>query len=507
MNQESSEPMPERLDLLLINPGGREKIYQQLGADLTAVEPPLWCRLIAGHILDHGFSVEIIDSEAMNWNEEKVAEEVRRRDPRLVGMVVFGHQPSASTQQMMAASAACAAIKDGEADRKIIIVGGHVSALPERTMAEERIDWACNGEGPATIRQLLNVLRDDPEEPDFSSVEGLVWRDGDDIRNNPSAPLTRDLDQELHGNVWHLLPMDRYRAHNWQCFGALDTRQPYASIYTILGCPYRCTFCCINAPFGVNRYRMRKPENVVAEIDLLYREYGVKTIKIIDEMFVLNDRHVTRICELLAEKPYAGELNIWAYARIDTVKPDMLALLRSAGIRWLALGIESGSEHVRDGAEKSFTQDDIRDIVRRIQMADISVIGNYIFGLPDDDLATMRQTLDLAKELNCEFANFYSAMAYPGSQLYTHAVEQGWELPELWSGYSQHSHDCTPLPTDHVSAADVLGFRDDAFHEYFSTKRYLDMVAQKFGVETANSITYITKHRLSRRLLEERPDP
>jgi anaerobic magnesium-protoporphyrin IX monomethyl ester cyclase len=507
MNTASKNPRGERLDLLLINPGGREKIYQQLGADLTAIEPPLWCRLIAGHILDHDFTVEIIDSEAMSWNEETIAEEVKRRDPLLVGMVVFGHQPSASTQQMMAASAACAAIKDREPDRNIIIVGGHVSALPERTLDEERVDWACNGEGPITIRQLLETLQDTPEDPDLTNIEGLVWRDGDSVRNNPSAPLIRDLDQDLHGNVWHLLPMDRYRAHNWQCFGDLESRQPYASIYTSLGCPYRCTFCCINAPFGVNRYRMRTPEKVVAEIDLLYRDYGVKTIKIIDEMFVLNDRHVNSICEMLAEKPYAGELNIWAYARIDTVKPKMLALLRSAGIQWLALGIESGSEHVRDGAEKSFSQEDIQDIVRRIQMADISVIGNYIFGLPDDDLATMRQTLDLAKELNCEFANFYSAMAYPGSQLYTDAVAQHAALPEQWSGFSQHSHDCTPLPTDHVSAAEVLKFRDDAFHEYFSTKRYLDMVTQKFGVATTESITDITKHRLRRALLEERPNP
>jgi anaerobic magnesium-protoporphyrin IX monomethyl ester cyclase len=498
--------MTKRLDLLLINPGGREKIYQQLGDDLTAVEPPLWCRLIGSYILDRGFSVEIIDSEAMNWNEDRIAAEVRARDPLLVGMIVFGHQPSASTQQMTAGSAACAAIKALEPDRNIIIAGGHVSALPEQTITDEPVDWACNGEGPLTFEQLLTILRDAPDELDeldFASVEGLVWRDGDAIQNNTAAPLIREMDRDLHGNVWHLLPMERYRAHNWHCFGAPETRQPYASIYTSLGCPFRCTFCCINAPFGVNRYRMRTPENVVAEIDLLYREYGVRTIKIIDEMFVLNDRHVTEICRLLAEKPYANELNFWAYARIDTVKPDMLALLRSAGIRWLALGIESGSEHVRDGAEKSFTQDDIRDIVRQIQMADISVIGNYIFGLPDDNLTTMRQTLDLAKELNCEFANFYSAMAYPGSQLFNEAVAQDLPLPEQWSGYSQHSFDCTPLPTDHLPASEVLRFRDAAFHEYFESKRFLDMTAQKFGVETRDSITEITRHRLRRQLLEE----
>ena len=485
------------IDLLLINPGGREKIYQQLGGDLTAIEPPLWCRLIAGYVLDRGFTVEIIDSEAENMGIASIAAEVERRAPHLVGMIVFGHQPSASTQQMAAAGEACLAIKALCPEQPVVIAGGHVAALPERTLEEEAVDYACAGEGPVTIHRLLEVLTGRTEDV-LGDVEGLAWRAGGEIRVNTAAPLITEMDADLHGNAWHLLPMERYRAHNWQCFGDLGARQPYASIYTSLGCPFRCSFCCINAPFGTNRYRMRSAEAVVGEIDLLYREYGVKTFKIIDEMFVLNDRHVNGVCEGLAAKPYASELNIWAYARVDTVKQGQLPLLRAAGLQWLALGIESGSAHVRDGAEKSFDQDDIREIVRQIQTAGINVIGNYIFGLPDDDLTTMRQTLDLAKELNCEFANFYSAMAYPGSPLYTMAVQNGWDLPESWSGFSQHSHDCHPLPTEHVSAAEVLRFRDDAFHEYFANKRYLDMATQKFGVETRQHIEEMSEARLER---------
>jgi radical SAM superfamily enzyme YgiQ (UPF0313 family) len=487
-------------DLLLINPGGRELIYQGLGSELSAIEPPLWCRLIAGYALDRGWSVEIIDSEAENRGSAAVAEDVAARRPRLACVVVFGHQPSASTQQMVGAGMLCRAIKEASPEQKVMIVGGHAAALPERTIQEEAIDFTCNGEGPATIPALLAELA--RERPQFADVPGLVWREGEQVRNNPAAPLIKDLDADLHGDAWHLLPMEKYRAHNWQCFGDLASRRPYASIYTSLGCPFRCTFCCINAPFGTNRYRMRTPARVVAEIDRLYTEYGVKTIKIIDEMFVLNDRHVTAICEGLAAKPYAGELNIWAYARIDTIKPERLALLRAAGIRWLALGIESGSEHVRDGAEKSFSEQDIYEVVRQIQNANINVIGNYIFGLPDDDLHTMRQTLELAQGLNCEFANFYSAMAYPGSPLYLMAQAKKWRLPEAWSGFSQHSYDCTPLETEKVPAETVLRFRDDAFHAYFENLAYLEMVGRKFGEETLRHIREMTRVRLRRQLLE-----
>ncbi len=487
-------------ELLLIHPGGRSKIYQELASTLTAVEPPMWCRLIAGYVLDRGHACEIVDAEALDLDPTDVAKLVVEHEPLLVAVVTYGHQPSASTQKMVPSGDICRAIKASSPDQPIIMVGGHVAALPERTLAEEPIDFSCNGEGPVTVERLLAALKD--ANPAYGDIPGLVWRDGGTLRNNKAAPLITDLDKDLHGQTWHLLPMERYRAHNWQCFGDLGARQPYASIYTSLGCPYKCSFCCINAPFGTNRYRMRSPAKVIEEIEHLHTTFGVCTFKIIDEMFVLNDRHVREICQGLAAKPFAPKLNIWAYARVDTVKADAPAMLRAAGIRWLALGIESGSEHVRDGAHKSFDHDDIVEVVHTIQKAGIHVIANYIFGLPDDDQKSMRATLELAKTLNCEFANLYSTMAYPGSPLYTEAVQKGLQLPADWSGYSQHSANCTPLPTETLSSAEVLRFRDQAFQEYFSNPRYLAMITQKFGVETADHIRSMMRARLPRNLLD-----
>ncbi len=424
------------VDLVLINPGGRDRIYQSLGRELTAIEPPLWLRLVAGYARDQGLHIAVIDSEADELGPAAVAAAVGRYAPRLVCLVAFGHQPSASTQTMIAASATCTAIRRDVPGTPILIIGGHVSALPERTLREEPVDYVCHGEGPATVVALVKVLRDaaaagraKPCDEALAAVPGLVWSCGPAVVKNPDAPLTKDLDADLHGRVWDLLPMAKYRAHNWQCFGDLESRKPYASIYTSLGCPYRCVFCCINAPFGVNRYRMREPEAVVAEIKFLIETYGVRTFKIIDEMFVLNDRHVLAICDGLIAEGLGSRLNIWAYARVDTVKSQMLERLRRAGVRWLALGIESGSSFVRDGAGKALRSENIVAIVREIQAADINVIGNYIFGLPDDDLKTMSETLELALELNCEFANFYSAMAYPGSPLYEQALVGGGRCP------------------------------------------------------------------------------
>jgi radical SAM superfamily enzyme YgiQ (UPF0313 family) len=241
---------------------------------------------------------------------------------------------------------------------------------------------------------------------------------------------------------------------------------------------------------------------VIKEIDILVNKYGVKNIKFVDEMFVLNRNHVIGICDRIIERGY--DLNIWAYARVDTVKGEFLDKLNRAGFRWLALGIESGSKHVRDGVEKGrFGSIEIIKTVKDIQEAGINVIGNYIFGLPDDTHESMQETLDLAVETNCEFANFYCAMAYPGSKLYAMAIENGWALPDSWIGYSQHSYDTLPLRTETLTSAEVLKFRDEAFQKYFTNPRYLDMVRKKFGEDVVVHLKEMTKIKLNRKLLSE----
>jgi len=494
------------MDLVLVNPGSRARIYQSLGKRLTAVENPVWAGLIATFVRAQGFSVEIVDAEADELSPEQAADRVKDLSPVLAAIVVYGHQPSASTQNMTGASALATAIKNLDPDTPLLMVGGHVASLPERTLADEACDFVSSDEGLQTIIDLLNALKASPE-PDLSRVRGLVYRLQSRFIRNTAAALVGNLDVEMPGVAWDLLPMTRYRAHNWHCFGDLE-REPYAAIYTTLGCPYRCSFCCIQAPFKAgeqmmglraeaNSYRFWSPARVIEEIDLLVSKYGVKNIKFADEMFVLNKRHVIGICDLLIERGY--DLNIWAYARVDTVKDDMLDKLRRAGFTWLALGIEAADDRVLTDVDKRYEVDEVYDTVRRIKGAGINIIGNYIFGLPEDTHETMQRTLDLALDLNCEFANFYSAMAYPGSPLYEEALKRGWRLPDAWSGYSQHSVDTLPLPTRHIAAGEVLSFRDRAFDTYYRHEPYLKMVEEKFGEATLAHIREMTAHTLERK--------
>jgi radical SAM superfamily enzyme YgiQ (UPF0313 family) len=497
-----------RVDLVLVNPASRKRVYQSLANELAAIEPPVWAGLMANFVRRHGHRVAIVDAEAHNLSAEETAAAVLDFAPQLTAVVVYGHQPSASTQVMPAAGAVCTAIKELSPESKVLLIGGHVAALPERTLEEETADFVAGGEGLCTLVDLLAALQ--TANPDWGQVRDLWYRQPGGSARGPAAPLVTELDDCMPGVAWDLLPMQRYRAHNWHCLGEAS-RQPYAAIYTTLGCPYKCSFCCIQAPFksgeavrGLkgtsNSYRFWSPRLVVDQLELLHRQYGVRHVKIADEMFVLNRRHVEAICDGIIEREL--ELNLWAYARVDTVQPELLGKLKQAGFNWLALGIEAANERVRADVQKDFDQQQMYATLEQIRQAGIRVIGNFIFGLPDDDFETMQQTLNLALELNCEFANFYATMAYPGSPLYRQALAEGWQLPDSWAGYSQHAYDTLPLPTRHVSAGEVLRFRDEAFHTYYKHPSYLERIERTFGHDTVAEIEAMTAHRLRRQHYE-----
>lgn len=492
--------MSKNLDILLIIPPTRLQVYQGLSNSLAAIEVPVWAGLIANYLDAKGLNVSILDAEALGYDHKQTAKSIAEKSAALNVFVIYGQQPSASTQCMPGGRLVCEHLND-IGDFETIVMGTHPSALPEKTLLEEPYKYVCQGEGPYTIVALLNELKNGKRN--FTKVPGLWYIDGDKVAQGPVASLINDLDKTLPQQAWKMLDMSMYRAHNWHCFDDLTSRESYASLQTSLGCPYKCSFCCINAPFGGSGIRYWSAQNILEQIDVLVKDYSIRNIKIPDEMFVLNKRHVIEICDGLIERNY--NLNIWAYARIDTIKDEYLEKLKKAGFNWLALGIESGSKHVRDGVEKGrFDEADIIKTVNKIRDHGIYICANYIFGLPDDTMETMRETLDLALEINSEWANFYCAMAYPGSQLHALAQSKSWQLPEDnaepgWIGYSQHAYDTLPLPTETLPYEQVLDFRDMAFNEYFQSPTYLDMIEKTFGNDVVKHINEMAQHKLARR--------
>src|SRR5439155_21098606 len=129
----------------------------------------------------------ILDAEAEELTPEQVAEQVRELKPVLAAVVVYGHQPSASTQGMTAAGQVCRAIKEKTRERKVLLIGGHVAALPERSLREEEVDFVAGGEGLETLVALVETLQS--PAPALAKVPGLWYRDRNQVLANPDVPL------------------------------------------------------------------------------------------------------------------------------------------------------------------------------------------------------------------------------------------------------------------------------------------------------------------------------
>jgi radical SAM superfamily enzyme YgiQ (UPF0313 family) len=248
-----------------------------------------------------------------------------------------------------------------------------------------------------------------------------------------------------------------------------------------------------------SQIRCWSPEFILREIDKLV-QMGVRTIRISDEMFFLNRKHFEPLLKGLIKRDY--DLRLWSYARLDTITPGYLDMFREAGMKWLAIGFEAGNQLVRQEVSKGrFDEIDIRQIAAQVNAHGINVAANYIFGLPEDNRETMRQTLDLACELNTPFANFYTCMALPGTPLYYQAIKNGWKLPDSYEGYAFFSYECQPLPTRYLSAEDVLKFRDDAWYKYHTRREYQELIERKFGAGQRKNIEEMTKVKIKRKIL------
>jgi len=291
-----------------------------------------------------------------------------------------------------------------------------------------------------------------------------------------------------------LLDYSKYTAHNWHCFGNVP-RSPYGVLFTSISCPFNCSFCAIKQFYG-NKYSERPLEDIFKDLDY-FAKNKVFNIKIIDELFVFKKQRVLDICNYIISNGY--KFNFWAYARIDIMDEEMLKTMKKAGINWLAYGIEHGNDEIRKSVLKgSFTKDKIRDVIKMSQNNDIYCLGNYMFGFWEDNYDTMRETLDFAKELNCEFANLYTVVAYPNSPLYDDMITKGVSLPTDYSEYAQMSENFKPLPTKYLTGKQVLTFRDEAFDEYFLNLEYLDNIGDIFGMSTVLDIEDMSNIRLTR---------
>tara|TARA_B100000795_G_scaffold44415_1_gene29146 strand:+ start:2571 stop:4076 length:1506 start_codon:yes stop_codon:yes gene_type:complete len=495
--------IPDTCDIVLIHPS-KTSAYGQV-EEFASTTPDFLLGLVDAYIEDNGFTSVVIDLDIASISSSDLISLISRLDPKLVGIFSTGVNVSASTQTMPAVIEFCRDIVPMFSDKiKTFVYGGHPTVLPERTLRETSADYVIIGEGYETI---LTLLRNLINNVSVDEIEGLAYTKEDLLGNLSTIvkqmPTMIDIN-DLPMINWDKLNPSLYKAHNWHCFGdeEIESRSPYGVIWTSMGCAYPCDFCCINNLYSKRTFRFRDMKSVVEEIDILVKKHGVKNLRIMDELFIIKHPRIEEFCDLMDKRNY--DLNIWCYARVDSVTPEILRRLKKIGLNWIGYGFETGDDEdalisINKAVKKGSMSND--EVIKITREADINMIGHAILGLYDDDEEAIRKNVDFLRKHEFEWNNIYPAFAYPGTPFYEDYVgKKIISEPSSWEEYGLYSDECKPLPTKHLSSAEVLKLRDDLFFEYYSDEGILNNLRNKFGQKTIDHINQMMSVKLDRKI-------
>jgi radical SAM superfamily enzyme YgiQ (UPF0313 family) len=328
---------------------------------------------------------------------------------------------------------------------KTIAFGTHVTPLAVETMRPHpSLDFCLRGEPEITLRELVDTIEGrttfrpeiehlykstDPDwtpkvaqriantdQYDLSHVKGLVWRRGGEIVRNPDRNFIPNLD-DLPLPMHHLLPLDKYRTP--------VLKGTYQFIVTSRGCTAGCIYCIKHVSYQAG-LRLRSPENVLAEIKMLY-DLGVRNIHMYADLFTANRDQVMGICKLLIENNL--KINFTCNSRVDYVDEEMLHMMAKAGCSVISWGIESANEEILKKARKGTTAERARQSLKWAKEAGIRNLGYFIIGLPGETYETIQETIDFSKQLPLDLAIFHIAAPYPGTPFFFQVMENNWFKP------------------------------------------------------------------------------
>lgn len=359
------------------------------------ITPALNLGYLSAYLKRAGFQAQIIDALNLSLSSESLVS--LARDADLVGIYAlsdFYPQVKDLTRRLK------------EKGLRVVIGGPHASCLPEETLQDTGADFVVIGEGEETLLDLALALRDSKSASD---IRGLLVPGGALIRR----PFISELDRIPFPDWAQIDPRKCRRAPH----GAVVKNFPVAPVISSRGCPFACKFCA-SPQLWERKIRFRSAENVVDEIEYLVKDFGVKEIHFEDDNLTLKKEHIERICGLILKK----NLKIsWATpngVRADTLDRGLIKLMKKSGCYFLVFGIESGSQAILDNIRKDTDLALIEKAVSLARQEGLITQGFFIFGLPGETKATVEETINFAKKIPLDRAQFLLLDVLPGSGLW-----------------------------------------------------------------------------------------
>lgn len=442
---------------LLVNPplvGGlaftRQGRCQEREEVLGTTKPPYTLALAAALLRNRGFDVRAVDLTATQQSIDDLCARLDGEGFRPT-LIVFP-----STTPTLEADVAAMALLKTRYGAPIVCFGPNASTAPVESMARaSKVDGMFVGEPEDGLLQVASLSSID----EFDQVPSLTYRRGDVVvPHRAHGSFTGFL--EAPYPAWDLFDLSVYRLP--------IVNQSYVLVETSRGCPYTCDFCV--APIHQGRkFRERSAKTLVDEIERGYREFGLTFFYLWGDTVTLNVKSFSAFCEELIARNLP--IQWFGNARADNLTdPEFVKRLRKAGCWMLALGIETESEETRKDMLKKLDGEKIRIALRNMRTAGIRSFGFFILGYPGDTVASLERTIDYAIELDPDFANFYPAVPYPGTELYEKVRREGLLASEDWTRmeYSYYM-----LSGNGLDEPTVMGAINRAKRRFYLRPRYL----------------------------------
>lgn len=419
---------------------------------------PIWLGYATGVLEQAGHDVRLIDAPARNHDLDAVSTFATDFRPHVI-------VTDTSTPSIVNDLGVTKVLRERVPRAFQVVVGTHASALPDETLDQAPwVDAVARREYDFTLRQLATVLED---EADLSSVLGLVFRQDGRITHNPDRPEmgTDELDAlPFVSSVWQ-------RHVNIRDYFYSITPYPQITLLTGRGCPYKCDFCVWPQVLTGHGYRRRSVANVVEEFVWIGKHLPKMHVFLEDDTLTVNRKRCRELAEALVRVD--NKIGFTANSRAD-VDYETLSVLKRAGLRMVCTGFESADDGILANIDKKLRSEQARHFAENARRSGVLVHGCFMVGNPGETHSSLKQTLDLACEINPDSAQFFPLMVYPGTRAYDRALKEGALTSRDWSDWlTQDGMHNTTIDRKDLPAADLVTWCAYARRRFYLRPRYI----------------------------------
>lgn len=415
-----------------------------------------------------GHYVEVLDLALEDDPDPVLQRKLRERKWDLLGL-------GCMTAEFEGAEIVARRVKEFDPGIKIIFGGQHPTMVTDEVLAQPYCDLICVGEGEETFGHLLDVLT---SGGDLSQVFGLGYKGADgQPKRNPSRPLIENVDS-IPFPAYHLLDLDRYVTAESARYTPKYDRA--IQIFTSRGCPWHCTYC--HDLFG-KTFHPRSPENVVAEMKMLYEDYEFREFMVEDDIFNFDLDRAKRICDLIVEEGMEIALQFGNGIRLERLDEELVQKLAAAGTHHVAIAVESASPRIQRVCRKNLKLHMLKDVTGWFRKYGVNTLGFFMIGFPSETVEEINMTIRFACETDLDEALFSIVIPYAGSELARQVVREGWYDP---SYQPDLLHEVVRIETPDWDFKTLKRLQRKAYLMFFLTRfRFVKMLPKLFNIRSS----------------------